>query len=177
MPQNVCSIMIYHLPSRPPSWHSITFSWLQEGSWCIHSWFPLHWYIHCSSYIWPWWFIQLNMTTSRTSNQLQTHNLSKKISPSLLSFYPLPMHTHIPCLAHALFHHLQWRYHRTPWPSTLLHSSDLLNHLVRRINEASVSIWPLYIQSCIANDLIGQLFVNFNFSHSNYRVLTRCLGS
>jgi len=42
--------------------------------------------------------------------------------------------------ARALFRHLQWRYHGDPWPSTLLHSSDLLNHFLRRINEASVSV-------------------------------------
>ena len=42
-------------------------------------------------------------------------------------------------LARALYKHLQWKYHGVPWPSVLLSPIDLTSHLVKRINEASVS--------------------------------------
>ena len=42
-------------------------------------------------------------------------------------------------LVRALFRHLEWRYHRVPWPSTTLPVIDLFEHMLKRINEASVS--------------------------------------
>ena len=42
-------------------------------------------------------------------------------------------------LVRALFRHLEWRYHRVPWPSTTLPVIDLFEHVLKRINEASVS--------------------------------------
>ncbi|XP_064406922.1 FAD-dependent oxidoreductase domain-containing protein 2-like [Halichondria panicea] len=37
----------------------------------------------------------------------------------------------------ALFNHLEWLYSGVPWPSVTLPASQLLEHLIRRINEAS----------------------------------------
>ena len=39
----------------------------------------------------------------------------------------------------ALFRLLEWRYHSVPWPSVTAPTSQLLTHIVRRINEASGS--------------------------------------
>ena len=39
----------------------------------------------------------------------------------------------------ALYHHLEWRYHGVPWPSVTLPYIDVLDHMIKRINEASVS--------------------------------------
>lgn len=39
--------------------------------------------------------------------------------------------------ARALFRLLQWRYHSMPWPSITAHTSQLLTHILRRLNEAS----------------------------------------
>ena len=39
----------------------------------------------------------------------------------------------------ALYHHLEWRYHGVPWPSVTLPFIDVLDHMIKRINEASVS--------------------------------------
>lgn len=36
-----------------------------------------------------------------------------------------------------LFHYLEWRYQGVPWPSTTLPLKDLLNFLMKRLNEAS----------------------------------------
>ncbi|XP_045212137.1 FAD-dependent oxidoreductase domain-containing protein 2-like isoform X2 [Mercenaria mercenaria] len=41
--------------------------------------------------------------------------------------------------AQALFRLLEWRYHSVPWPSVSAPTSQLLTHIVRRINEASGS--------------------------------------
>ena len=41
--------------------------------------------------------------------------------------------------ARALHRHLEWRYHQNPWPSLTLSAVDLTYHLMKRINEASVS--------------------------------------
>lgn len=42
-------------------------------------------------------------------------------------------------IARALHRHLESRYHGIPWPSVTVPCSDLLNLLIKRINEASVS--------------------------------------
>ena len=79
------------------------------------------------------------------------------------NIYPLHMHTDelIPIkdflilnitstnmyAVRALFNHLQWHYHGVPWPSVTLPSSDLLNHLVKRINEASVRWYEKFVVS------------------------------
>ena len=41
--------------------------------------------------------------------------------------------------ARALHRHLEWHYHENPWPSLTLSAVDLTYHLMKRINEASVS--------------------------------------
>lgn len=39
--------------------------------------------------------------------------------------------------ARALFHLLEWRYHSVPWPSITESNSQLINHILKRINEGS----------------------------------------
>ena len=41
-------------------------------------------------------------------------------------------------LARALYNHLEWHYHGNPWPSVSVGAVELVYHLTRRINEASV---------------------------------------
>ena len=55
--------------------------------------------------------------------------------------FPLPLFpspSPSPFIAQALFRHLEWKYDRVPWPSVNLPVTSLLNHFLRRINEASV---------------------------------------
>ena len=64
----------------------------------------------------------------------------------------------------ALYRHLEWRYHSVPWPSVTLPFIDFLDHMIKRINEASVS----------------QSFDNPEFTYNSIllpspRVPTRCL--
>ena len=39
----------------------------------------------------------------------------------------------------SLFRHLEWRYHQVPWPYVTLAATDVTDHIIQRINEASVS--------------------------------------
>ena len=39
----------------------------------------------------------------------------------------------------SLFRHLEWKYHQVPWPFVTLAATDLTDHIIKRVNEASVS--------------------------------------
>jgi thioredoxin reductase len=52
--------------------------------------------------------------------------------------------------ARALYHHLEWKYHGSPWPSVSVPVTDLLHVLVKRINEAS----GLYQMFSILGDVV-----------------------
>ena len=60
-------------------------------------------------------------------------------------------------LARALHRILEWRYHNNPWPATTFRVNTLAEHIINRINQASVSL---------AVDIsAGEIRLNKNFSN------------
>lgn len=50
----------------------------------------------------------------------------------------------------SLFRHLEWRYHQVPWPYVTLAATDVTDHIIQRINEASA----LYQMFGVLSDVV-----------------------
>ena len=85
----------------------------------------------------------------------------------IVMLIPYPPHLILSVFsARALFRLLEWRYHRVPWPHTSAPSSQLLTHILKRINEAS-GIYQMF--SILGDVIILRFAVIFSCLCCNFR--------